>query len=187
MPLRTGGHRPAHGVPLSHKPKPTLRDQFGPVGKSGNVQGADFLYAEAAPRVFFSDIAGVARKEKCDEIKTVGWEIERTPMRCSALKTKIKRTQRPTWVGSADGGMYDVVHKLARDGVPSQPGRYNTDTAVARGKSLARGVVDQPNFFTRGFGSPVPRFSEKRLSAKKKIKMAKMAIAAKRATKAPQR
>ena len=182
--LRKAG-RPAHGVPLSFVPKPGLRDVCGPIGKSGKVQGADFLYPEAKPRIYFSEQAGAVRKQKCDEIKTVAWEIERTPQRCSALKTKIKRTQRPTWVGSEAGGMYDVQHNVAKDGVPSQPGRYNiANSSLARGKTLVRDVLDQPNFFTRGFSSPIARFEEKKLSGKKKVKLARLEIAARRARRA---
>ena len=78
--------------------------------------------------------------------------------------------------------MYDVQHNVAKDGVPSQPGRYDiANSSLAQGKTLARGVLDQPNFFTRGFSSPIARFEEKKLSAKKKVKLARLKIAARRA------
>ena len=164
--------RPAHNTPLHYRAKAGLRAIFGDEGKTGrfSVQGEDLLKYRVKPHVYFSPNAGRVRKQSSQEIKTVSWEIERTPQRLAILRSSARRTQAPTWVTRRDAGMYDYKHNVKRDGVEAGPGRYDgapvdaAAVAVApvthideRFKSLARCCAEAPNAFSRGFCSPLPR------------------------------
>eukprot|EP00937_MAST-01D_sp_MAST-1D-sp2_P006297 g6297.t1 len=192
---------PAHNVPLWYRPRPSIRDITGPQGKSGRLQGMDLFRYGNGPNavkepIVFSPQAGRPYHLQSgfvgQDIKTVQWQVERTPQKLSILRSAARRTQAPTWVTRKDAGMYDYKHNVKLDGVDTGPGRYVTASDVdvtrtpearalnleERFKPFGRCCAEAANIFSRGFQAPspsreIPRFEPKRKSQRAKVRAAR--------------